>query len=146
MRFGLLRVVEYVGMERNPAGRPLHYYRCICDCGNEYTATSRNLLHGDLVSCGCYRKRRQSGSKSGVAPPHSNAGEAMSDLTNAYYGKRLIASSGVESSVVSRFNVRGYRTYVMGTLYEEGAGLPPKDSAPAIEDDTPAKDSNEATN
>lgn len=50
-RFGFLTVVKENG--RNKDGDVL--WLCKCDCGNEHTVKSVNLIHGYVKSCGCKR-------------------------------------------------------------------------------------------
>ena len=46
-RFGKLKVVELLP-DRSHKER---HWRCVCDCGNEYTATSHALIHGTATQC-----------------------------------------------------------------------------------------------
>lgn len=50
MRFGKLRVAEFVGTSRHHKSQWL----CICDCGNGTVAIGGNLTSGVTQSCGCY--------------------------------------------------------------------------------------------
>ena len=34
-------------------------WKCLCECGTVYEASSRNLLRGDVKSCGCMTKKKQ---------------------------------------------------------------------------------------
>jgi len=52
-RFGRLTVIEEAGRKD---GKVL--WRCLCDCGNETTVTSRNLRFGCVRSCGCISLER----------------------------------------------------------------------------------------
>lgn len=47
-RFGRLIVTELLGSNSNR-----HYWRCICDCGNESEVATSPLLNGNTQSCGC---------------------------------------------------------------------------------------------
>ena len=49
-RFGRLVAVEQ--LKKPP--RHDHYYRCICDCGNEKVVVGYSLTNGNCKSCGCY--------------------------------------------------------------------------------------------
>ena len=49
-KYGLLTVIELT-TQRNSQGQVL--YKCLCDCGNYHLATSNNLKHGNVQSCGC---------------------------------------------------------------------------------------------
>lgn len=55
-RFGRLMVAEKIGSDKHHKS----LYRCICDCGNEKITTQALLKRGEVVSCGCYQKERQS--------------------------------------------------------------------------------------
>lgn len=46
--FGRLTVFHYVGTEKKGA-----IWLCLCECGNVYRARARNLIVGNLKSCGC---------------------------------------------------------------------------------------------
>ena len=50
-KFGLLTPVEKIGI--NDYGYAI--WKCKCDCGNECEKTSRELLSGDTISCGCQK-------------------------------------------------------------------------------------------
>jgi len=47
-RFGRLLVIEQAGVKGTSK-----QWRCVCDCGNEKVAVSRNLNTGRTASCGC---------------------------------------------------------------------------------------------
>lgn len=49
-KFGRLTVLERI-KERLQDAR----WRCLCDCGNEHSVSSGNLLNGSIQSCGCYK-------------------------------------------------------------------------------------------
>ena len=49
-KYGLLTVLELT-QQRSSAGCVL--YKCQCECGNIHYATSANLKHGNVQSCGC---------------------------------------------------------------------------------------------
>lgn len=53
-RFGRLRVVGDIGRSKD---RCVLWY-CLCDCGNNTTVTSRDLVSGHTRSCGCLQKDR----------------------------------------------------------------------------------------
>ncbi len=48
MKFGKLLVIDFMGIVKRSAR-----WKCICDCGNETIADSRNLYSGSTKSCGC---------------------------------------------------------------------------------------------
>ena len=50
-RFGRLTVTAYGG-KRNG----YHYWKCLCDCGNETVVVQTSLLRGHTSSCGCLGK------------------------------------------------------------------------------------------
>ena len=54
-RFGMLTVAGYGGKE---SGK--HWWKCICDCGNETIVCQSNLQNGHTVSCGCMNKLAES--------------------------------------------------------------------------------------
>lgn len=61
-RFTRLLAIERVG--RTPNGQAA--WRCICDCGNEITATAGNLVSGNTKSCGCWKHDVAVSNKYGV--------------------------------------------------------------------------------
>lgn len=54
--FNRLTVAEYSHMHRQAGGTPVHYYRCVCSCGNTVVAVWRNVEQGRVKSCGCYMR------------------------------------------------------------------------------------------
>lgn len=52
-RFGKLIAVTNLGLDQD---RRSISWLCKCDCGNEKTVKSRNLLKGKTKSCGCLKK------------------------------------------------------------------------------------------
>lgn len=50
-KFGLLTPIEKIGT--NNYGYAI--WHCICNCGKEINVTSRELLSGDTISCGCQK-------------------------------------------------------------------------------------------
>ena len=64
-RFGRLVVIEHIGRIANKRGRA-HFWRCICDCGQEKVLCGADLRIGDTTSCGCLDKEnraRRAGSR-----------------------------------------------------------------------------------
>lgn len=56
-RFGRLLVVEDLGIyAKNGMGKRKHWFKCICDCGNELVTTLDSLKSGSTKSCGCLAK------------------------------------------------------------------------------------------
>jgi len=53
--FGRLYVKGESCKTRNNSGRSVIMYSCECSCGNTLEVSSRNLLVGDVKSCGCLR-------------------------------------------------------------------------------------------
>jgi hypothetical protein len=51
-KFGRLLAIKYAGCEEN--GGALWDVRC--ECGNVFTTSARNLVHGFTRSCGCLRR------------------------------------------------------------------------------------------
>ena len=52
-KFGLLTVIERVENRKDRT-----CWRCLCECGNEKTATAHDLKAGKVKSCGCLRHAR----------------------------------------------------------------------------------------
>lgn len=57
MRFGRLVVVSFSHTKDGP-GRNLHYWNCVCDCGNTKKVLSWHLSSGKIQSCRCLQKER----------------------------------------------------------------------------------------
>lgn len=55
-RFGKLVVVARDLEEQTRRNNRNTYWRCKCDCGNTKVCAGHNLLNGNVVSCGCFRK------------------------------------------------------------------------------------------
>lgn len=57
--FGRLKVVSYSHKEKkeNNVGF-LHYYNCICECGNKCLVERNSLKYGNTKSCGCIHKEQ----------------------------------------------------------------------------------------
>lgn len=56
-RFGMLTIVARIGYDETKKGSPL--YRCLCDCGHEFSASSKNIKRAQTPSCGCYLKENR---------------------------------------------------------------------------------------
>lgn len=52
MRFGKLTVIELVSIEKYTL------WHCRCDCGIEKDIYQHNLTSGNIISCGCEKRRR----------------------------------------------------------------------------------------
>lgn len=50
-KFGLLTPKKRINKQKQAT------YLCDCDCGNEFVAEARHLLGGQVVSCGCKKKK-----------------------------------------------------------------------------------------
>ncbi len=59
-KFGQVTVVERVQDHICSNGHHKTAWRCLCDCGKEFVATSQNLRRGHYVSCGCLFGERMS--------------------------------------------------------------------------------------
>jgi hypothetical protein len=38
----------------------MHFWECLCDCGNLKVVSSDNLVNGGTKSCGCIKRSRRS--------------------------------------------------------------------------------------
>lgn len=54
-KFGLLRVIEYIGPVPGPGGH--HRWLCVCECGVKKPCRANDLLTGTTKSCGCLRRK-----------------------------------------------------------------------------------------
>ncbi|MFV8290790.1 hypothetical protein ACNNMX_01925 [Aerococcus viridans] len=53
-KYGRLTVIE----KDNSKDIKRHYYKCICDCGNEVSVRGYSLTSGHTKSCGCLKKEQ----------------------------------------------------------------------------------------
>ncbi len=111
-RFGRLVVLEKLPYDRDKIRRNLIPYKCVCDCGNEITATYANLVLGDTKSCGC--RMREVASKTVKT---AQANQEYPDGTSINSIKSALR--GVVSSV-SKTGVRGV-TEVKGKKRKDGS-------------------------
>lgn len=51
MRFGRLVAKSFEYSDENN----VHFWRCLCDCGNEIVVRKKDLHSGNTKSCGCYK-------------------------------------------------------------------------------------------
>lgn len=79
-RFGKLLVLEPHGIRRYRAGRAL-YFRCRCDCGNEFLAQRSNLQRIKTPSCGCAVKVRATSGDHAVKHPLYKCWKSMIERT-----------------------------------------------------------------
>lgn len=74
-RFTWLRVIEKteppVGIKNSD---DCEYWRCFCFCGKTLVATSKDLISGKTLSCGCYRET------------FTTVANKLQDLTNERFG------------------------------------------------------------
>lgn len=76
-------VVEYVGFEKRNKTRKHHYFKCICDCGNEKICTLFDLQHEKVKSCGCLHKKK---SAERMKKQATIDGRSKSKYYSRYYG------------------------------------------------------------
>ncbi|MBO5384524.1 MAG: hypothetical protein J6A30_09515 [Ruminococcus sp.] len=55
-KFGRLTVIRPDGVYTKPCGTTESKFWCKCDCGNELSVLSHNLVSGNTSSCGCLAK------------------------------------------------------------------------------------------
>ncbi len=54
-KFGRLTIIKKNGFLRNGKERTTAW-KCLCDCGNKKTIRARDLMTGNTISCGCFKK------------------------------------------------------------------------------------------
>ncbi len=96
-RYGRLTVVERAEDQYTPSGKRIIRYKCKCDCGNYKVVAKWHLTSGKIVSCGCYRHKRQveANTKHGGTRTHlyniwCGIKERCSDISNTLYGGKGI--------------------------------------------------------
>ena len=80
-KFNRLFVIGDSG-ERNACG--LKLYKCVCDCGNETTATKYALLHSKKKSCGCLLRETSLKALAHIKQPH------YKNLVGMKFGRLLV--------------------------------------------------------
>lgn len=89
LKFGRLTPIEYDHMEiRGVNNSRFHFYKCICDCGNEKVVNKNYLLTGDTKSCGClYIKKAKTMNKKYRNSGHRKEYNAWLDAKRRCYDK-----------------------------------------------------------
>lgn len=93
-KFGALYVSKRLDSKRGNNGRMVTMYNCICDCGSTKVASSRNLVAGDVKSCGCLKGQArsaftgQSYTLEEKEKPWPGIERAFTDLEIAMYGSK----------------------------------------------------------
>ena len=125
-RFGRLVVIEKLPYDRDKVRRAKVPYRCICDCGNEITATYGNLILGDTKSCGCrMREIAEKTIKTAQAVQEFPDGTSISSIKSALRG--VISSrntSGVRGVSVVQPRSSGSKGNTESTGSTGSAGMP----------------------
>lgn len=57
-RFGYLTVLKGIPFNTELKTTKRVYWRCLCDCGNIIAVNTSSLKSGEILSCGCYNKKR----------------------------------------------------------------------------------------
>lgn len=79
-RYGRLTVTGFAGLRKCDRSR---LWQCVCDCGNNRTATSRDLTRGDITSCGCATTRNR------LPPGESSFNQLFSSYKRSAKSRRL---------------------------------------------------------
>jgi hypothetical protein len=94
--FGRLRVMEPAGKNRHGA----YLWKCSCECGTEKVLTTSNLVHGNIISCGC--KQAENRFKHG----HAKRGQTRSPEYSSW-SKMLNRCSDPNHRMWKRYGGRG---------------------------------------
>ena len=62
-KFGRATVVGPAESRRRKNGKPVRYWKCVCDCGRYFEVCGHSLTSGHTNSCGCYKIERIKQSK-----------------------------------------------------------------------------------
>lgn len=54
-KFGMLTVVKEVEKRKEPSGKIVRQYECLCDCGNIKIAQRNNLINNKILNCGHHK-------------------------------------------------------------------------------------------
>lgn len=83
-RYHMLLVESFAYTKETPSGQHIAYWNCICDCGVRKTFRGTSLKSGYATSCGCYKKKYLSETKT-------------VDLTGTRVGKLFIKGKSKET-------------------------------------------------
>lgn len=93
-RFGMLTVNEPVHVVFKNGGKQW-FWMTRCDCGNEYVGKPNEIISGRVVSCGCYRKTRESVNKR-HNKSHTRLHNIWCGMNNRCRHHRLYAGRGIQ--------------------------------------------------
>lgn len=115
-RFGKLTAIERFGTDSNGSA----VWKCLCDCGNSKSVSSRELTRGDTKSCGCARHnpRKHGMSNSRLYRIWSGMkNRCLNQSANAYerYGGR-----GVTICEEWASDFETFRDWALSNGYEDG--------------------------
>lgn len=110
-RFGALTVTGYDG-KRNGT----HYWRCLCDCGNETVVSQTNLRSGHTQSCGClqaqmFKKNLRLVDGTSVTMIENRMRTTIKSNTSGYNGVYLNRKNGTWAAQIT---FKG-KTYYLGS-------------------------------
>lgn len=58
-KFNHLQVLAYSHSKKQPDGRNVYFWKCLCDCGNIAYISSSHLKTGHTTSCGCVLEKHR---------------------------------------------------------------------------------------
>lgn len=100
-KFGFLSAKEVVGVDKNG----YRLWRCICDCGNEILATSRQLKEGTRKDCGCRKGIRKD--LTGKRFGHLTVKYPVGKINSPHISWRCVCDCGKEKDIEGRRLVSG---------------------------------------
>ena len=58
-KFNKLSVIEFAYTKKQPSGKSVAFWKCLCDCGNISYVSATHLKSNHTTSCGCALKQHQ---------------------------------------------------------------------------------------
>ena len=124
-KFGRLEVLAYAGTRCLPSGGKKAQWLCRCDCGNEVTVLSTNLIRGISKSCGCLndelrrsRSLTHGGRHTRLYSIWSNMITRCEDSNNANYSE--YGARGITIDPNWRRDFADFREWAIANGYQPG--------------------------
>ena len=83
-KFGQVTVVKRTEDQITQNGQHKTMWKCLCDCGTEFEATSQNLRNGHYASCGCLVSARMAS----LGKKNKTHGESKTRLYRIWAGMK----------------------------------------------------------
>lgn len=84
-RFGRWTIIKQAPEHRQPNGKLVRMFSCLCDCGNKADVTLLTLRNGRSVSCGCYMKEVNGKRLSETFTTHGNTPRGENEYKSLFF-------------------------------------------------------------